>query len=564
MIHSLREIDLDPVPGKTPWNSDREWQDDIFYFILVDRFHDGKERKPVRGKPFISENQLNTWCGGTLAGIKGQLNYLKNLGITALWISPVFENNPEAYHGYAIQNFLDVDKRFGSITDLKALIVEAHDLDIKVVLDVVVNHSGNNWYYRDFKDPLYNEGIQYRFGGWRFPDRPLPVELRDPKLYHRKGMICHWDNYPETTEGDFFSLKKFLNDKSWDGLELQQILTRIYCWWIKETDCDGFRIDAAKHFGAEATRRFAASIKEYCRRIGKENFFLFAEVAGDDALFNTFFHTTGKSGRLGLGSSKVNLFSKKEEKKLVVQSLDSVLDFPLHFILPKLVKGSRNLHDLEKRYQSLMEYTFGRPEIGRSLVTFLDNHDQIEGEFKERFATGLSQKQIIGGLGLLFCLPGIPCLYYGTEQAFNGSGSGDFQIREPMFALDADTCFQWEGHSVFRAINRLVAIRRQEAALRKGSVFFPEFSVDGRKLHSNTRRIFPVVFERHFGDEKILVAYNPSGNKARKVYVQRKKNRIESVENLWRASKIGLCTKKSKNGTILSFHLMPHQLVILK
>ena len=126
-MQSIHEIDLTPKSGKKYWTEcQREWREEFIYFLLVDRFHDSHVRAPigtqVRHRGFGTMTQLKQSCGGTLQGITRHLNYIKDLGCTALWLSPVFENNSDAYHGYAIQNYLEIDPRFGTKPDLEELV----------------------------------------------------------------------------------------------------------------------------------------------------------------------------------------------------------------------------------------------------------------------------------------------------------------------------------------------------------------------------------------------------------------------------------------------------------
>src|SRR5262249_31921711 len=153
-------------------------------------------------------------CGGTLKGITKHLDYIQNLGCTAIWLSPIFENNqtPYNYHGYAIQNYLDIDPRFGTKQDLVDLVDAAHKREMRIVLDIVLNHTGDNWSYPGGQPYYFYEDTQYNFGDWRFPDRPIPSELRNPNFYHRRGEIRNWNDPREVERGDFFSLKDLNND----------------------------------------------------------------------------------------------------------------------------------------------------------------------------------------------------------------------------------------------------------------------------------------------------------------------------------------------------------------
>src|SRR6185503_9854489 len=147
-LTSIRDIDLTPVPGKRYCTTDREWREEFIYFLMVDRFHDDQPRAPVvtpgRTKGIATPDDF---YGGTLRGITRNLDYVAGLGCTAIWLSPIFENNGPAYHGYDINNYLTVDPRFGTKQDLIDLVDAAHahrrdgrPFPIRVILDVVVNH----------------------------------------------------------------------------------------------------------------------------------------------------------------------------------------------------------------------------------------------------------------------------------------------------------------------------------------------------------------------------------------------------------------------------------------
>jgi glycosidase len=155
----LSEADLKPRGRVHP--SPIDWRDQIFYQLLPDRFSDGREdRRPVFAhsdpERFVARDK-GAWMGpetrftgGTIEGVQSKLDNLHGLGVTTLWINPPWKQRPdlETYHGYGIQNFLDVDPRFGTRQDLRDLVDAAHDRGMYVILDVIFNHSGNNWFYR--------------------------------------------------------------------------------------------------------------------------------------------------------------------------------------------------------------------------------------------------------------------------------------------------------------------------------------------------------------------------------------------------------------------------------
>ncbi len=167
---SVQEIDLPPLPSKTYLNITREWREEFIYFLLVDRFHDDTPRTPVSQPGRSRGVQVpDGFYGGKIKGIMRNLDYIAGLGCTAIWLSPVFENNPGAYHGYNINNYLDIDPHFGTKQDLIDLVEAAHRRNppVRIVLDVVVNHSGDNWAYPGGFRYFYSNDQQFPFGFWR-------------------------------------------------------------------------------------------------------------------------------------------------------------------------------------------------------------------------------------------------------------------------------------------------------------------------------------------------------------------------------------------------------------
>ena len=141
-------------PGPSPFPSPADWRDQVIYFLLVDRFDNNDTNTPayVAG----GDVQQNTpgaghyFQGGNLKGIVRRLDYLKELGCTTIWLSPVLKNRQDlndSYHGYGIQDFLGVDPRFGTLADLQTLTQAAHQRGMYVILDVVLNHAGDVWHY---------------------------------------------------------------------------------------------------------------------------------------------------------------------------------------------------------------------------------------------------------------------------------------------------------------------------------------------------------------------------------------------------------------------------------
>lgn len=516
-IWSIEDIDLSPKPGKKYWkNCHREWREEFIYFLLVDRFQDSLNRKPVserRSKGFGKEEQLKKICGGSIRGIINNLDYISGLGCTALWLSPMFENNPESYHGYAIQNYLEIDKRFGTKEDLEELVDAAHKRDMRVFLDVVLHHSGNNWFYPDDAPYYYYNGVTFPLAGWRSDDHPIPIELRDPELYGRKGQIRNYDAYPETREADFMELKTFRMDDSAEARYVQNVLIACHCYWIREVDIDGFRLDAVKHMGEEAISRFCSHIREYSYSLGKRNFFLFGELVASEDTYNKYI---GPKTTVSVDGQNI------------YYGLNSVLDFPLYHILADVIKGKASPERLIERYQSLHDNALGRGEFGEFLVTFIDNHDQVGQLFKHRFGKDATEEQIIAGIGFLLCALGTPCIYYGTEQGFDGSGESDSQIREAMFSLeDHVTNALNRSSKIYQCISQIAAIRKQSSVLKFGHMHMRKISTDGKYFHLPECEKCLIAFSRVLFDQEIVVVFNSSTVEEKEEYVTVKQQPTE-------------------------------------
>lgn len=500
-MQSINELDLSPKPGKVYWkNSHREWREEFIYFLLVDRFHDDAARKPPtsadRQKGFGTPNQLSQTCGGTLRGVINHLDYIHDLGCTSIWLSPCFENNPQAYHGYAIQHYLEIDKRFGTKEDLEELVDRAHAMDMRVFLDVVLHHSGDNWSYPGDLPYYYYNGARFDFGGWRYDDRPLPIELRNPELYNRKGQIRNFDNYPETYDGDFSGLKTFRSDDSPEADYVHDLLLKIHCYWIRECDVDGFRLDAVKHMGEMAVSRFCSMVREYAYKLGKRDFFLFGELISNESLYNEY-----------IGPKT----STSIDYKTIYYGLNSVLDFPLYNILGDVIHGRQSPKSLVDRYEVLRLNAPNRGMFGEYLITFLDNHDQVGQAVKHRFGKDAKPEQIIAGVGFLLTTLGAPCIYYGTEQGFDGSGVEDYNIREAMFSLEDDTSnvLDKKGY-IYKQIAAIAAVRASSIVLRLGRMYISKTAKAGKDFAFPNDSECLFAFSRVLYDEEVLVVYNIS------------------------------------------------------
>ena len=417
------------LPRRDPYfPSPADWRDEVIYFLLPDRFSDGLEgSRPLlnrsnpaagRGPGFRFDQWAQSggdrWQGGTINGVRSQLDYLQGLGITTIWLGPVLKQRAhlDTFHGYAIQDFLEVDPRFGTRRDLVDLVTAAHDHGLRVILDIVFNHSGSNWIYANGQtQPPYLAFPQfYSKGAWYDADgNPTnqigptdadtgawPLELQKDDYYTRAGGVDFGgsldDPHAPFRRTDFFDLRDF----NYDGSDLLDVLARCYKYWIALTDCDGFRLDTLKHVSEETGRNFCGTIKEFAANLGKADFFLVGEVAGSD----------GDAARY---------------REVLGRNLNSTLDIGgIRRILHSVAKGLIPPDSYFTMAQAWDPVMGSHRDSGELHVTILDDHDHVSGE-KVRFSTdAASAWQVTAGVAIQLFSLGIPCIYYGTEQSFAG------------------------------------------------------------------------------------------------------------------------------------------------
>lgn len=501
---------LDFRPATPLHPSPDEWRDQFLYFLLVDRFDSGAEGippyTPGKNNGTADPATRGQFQGGTLKGIIRRLDYIRDLGCTAIWLSPILKNRQESdtsYHGYGIQNFLEVDPRFGTLADLQELTLEAHKREMYVVLDIVFNHTGDLWAYPDDNPYYYWEGRQFPFGYWRQTDPAAglqkedaiwPMELQNPEAFKRRGQIRNWYDERETRDGDFLTLKELDLPRP----AVLDTLIRIYKYWICAADVDGFRIDTVKHMEDSAVAIFCNAIREYAHSVGKHRFFLFGEIVADDATIQRYI---GRNSRIDGTDERF-------------PALDAALDFPLYFILEEVIKGFGSPALLRERYNAFHKQYADHGAAGRYFVTFIDNHDQMARPYRRFLHDNPHPRQAVLAVGYLLTTRGIPCLYYGTEQGFDGGGPDDAHVRECMFGgswgafSTAGRHFFNPQHEIFCTIAAIAAVRREQPALRYGRLYFREVSGNGINFGQPNDGNCTLAYSRILDTREILVALN--------------------------------------------------------
>ncbi|HEU4933582.1 MAG TPA: alpha-amylase family glycosyl hydrolase [Pyrinomonadaceae bacterium] len=413
---------------------------DVMYLIMIDRFADGD---PSNNEPIYDRKNKFYYHGGDLQGVIDRLPYLKDLGVTAIWLTPWYDNYDRlnqielkedkpstGFHGYNPQDFYGVEEHFGTHAKLRELVETAHRSGIKIIQDQVMNHTGP---YHPWVD-----------------DPPTPTWFNGTKDKHLKNVFQTWVLHDpraveslkrETMDGWFLD---FLPDLNQHDPEVSRYLIQNTLWWIGTTGLDGIRMDTWQYVPNSFWRDWTKAVKREF-----PNFKVVGEVKDGDVVHTSFF----QGGRVRFDG--------------VDSGLDSLLDFPLFYPIRHAFAEGKPIDEIPKTLAK--DYLYTNSEI---LVTLLGGHD--DGRFmSEKGAT-------IAGLKLAnaFVLTsrGVPQLYYGDEIALEGGDEpttrGDFP---GGFAGDKRNAFTAGGRSkdeqeLFEYIRRLTALRRELEPLRSGSL----------------------------------------------------------------------------------------------
>lgn len=389
-----------------------QWRDRNIYQLFTDRFAtDGnnlvQSYKPAwdceysgdslnRNYPF----NRNYHHGGNWNGLKQQIPYLKGMGVTAVWISGVQQNDQAnnekrwtPYHQYHVDNFFRCDPAMGTFADLTSLIDTLHANNIAVILDVAPNHMCDK---NGVSDPQTDKGYfgnrDSRFKWWNESNKHCaPFDSLD--RFHGNGTINNWDTSPENLQGQF---------KGTDDLMQEDGTTSDYLYMafknlIDATDCDGFRVDAIKHIPYDWCRTWAQAIRDHAAWRGKRNFLMFGELFSYDH--------GALSGWCADG-----------------YGFNSALLFPLMQAMNNAFGSGYSGYQLGEEMSKISMYGAGK----ENAIAFLDNHDV--NRFAQVFGGGdaATAKRIMApAMTFLYMAPPVPLLYYGTEHMFNQGGHGN-------------------------------------------------------------------------------------------------------------------------------------------
>ncbi|NJK38846.1 MAG: cyclomaltodextrin glucanotransferase [Oscillatoriales cyanobacterium SM2_3_0] len=454
-----QDLDLDFI-----FMRDIEFRQETIYFIVVDRFYDGDLDNNLGDNSELYDPEGQDWgkyWGGDLQGVIEKLDYLKNLGVTALWLTPLFEQveglffETAAVHGYWTKDFKRLNPRFigkdenpslnatqdTRNTTFDRLIEALHQRNMKLILDIVCNHSSPD--VEGKKGELYDDGVK------------IADFHNDEKYwYHHYGEVTDWQDEWQVHNCELAGLASFNENNT----EYRQYITSAIKQWL-DRGVDALRVDTVKHMPIWFWQEFNAEITTY-----RPDVFIFGEwiySSPEDAQSVEFTNHSGMS----------------------------ILDFGLCVAIRRALATCeesgfyliQDVLDQDYRYDGATE-----------LVTFVDNHDM------HRFLTlNPDPNNLRLAIALIMTSRGIPCIYYGTEQHLNNSTNGDQNPYGNNDPYNRPMMAQWDADMpIYRDIRLLSGVRRLNPAVSMGSQWQKYITPD------------VYCYVRRYRDSRLFVAMN--------------------------------------------------------
>ena len=441
---------------------------DVLYLIMPDRFADGDPSnnvlKSMRFPVEVDRTKPNSRHGGDLKGIENHLGFIDSIGVTAIWLNPVLENDmPDgSYHGYATTDYYRVDPRFGTNEEYAALIAKAHDRGLKVVMDMIFNHSGSEhrWMHDMPSHDWYNHPAGDVMTNFRLST------INDP-------YVSDFD-LDRSVNGWFVPSMPDLNQLN---PHVMKYLIQNSIWWIEYSRIDGIRMDTYPYADM-------LSMASWIRAIHKEypGYNVVGECWYGEAAGTAYWQD----------KSRLNLKGRTE--------LPTVMDFPLMLIAPKAfsqvtLPWADGLNEIYNRLS--LDYLYEDPQ---HVLTFLDNHDT------DRFLPARPENLRSWKQAVTFLLTsrGIPQIYYGTELLM----FGDRKVADGCVRQDVPGGFPGDDHNEFTAagrsalqneafdfISRIAHWRRGNDAIARGSLkhFMPSNGMYVYERKSSSRRAIVIM-----------------------------------------------------------------------
>ena len=420
------EIDLEFL-----YTRDIEFRQETIYFLVVDRFYDGDPENSEGPNPELYDPEGKDWgkyWGGDLQGVIDKLDYLKDMGVTAVWLTPLFEQvealfiEQAAIHGYWIKDFKRLNPRFiakgdnpsinqtqeSKDTVFDKLVYELHQRNMKLVLDIVCNHSNPD--FSGKKGELYDDGVKI-------------ADFNDDKdnWYHHYGEVQNWEDEWQVQNCELSGLATFNEN----NIAYRNYIKSAIKQWL-DRGVDALRVDTVKHMPIWFWQEFNADILTH-----RPDVFIFGEWIYSDP-------------------------RNERSVEFVNESGMTILDFGLCVAIREVLgKGAEAGFSLVQDVLDLDYHYYGATE----LITFIDNHDM------PRFQSLNPDPEMLRvAIGLIMTTRGIPCIYYGTEQYLHDDteGGNDPYNRPMMEKWDTDS-------PIYRDVRLLSGLRRLNPAISMGS-----------------------------------------------------------------------------------------------
>lgn len=444
--------------------------EDVLYLIMPDRFANGnQENDIIKGMKESTTDRNNLYArhGGDLQGIANHLTYISDLGATAIWLNPTQENDMKegSYHGYAITDYYQIDRRFGTNQEFKELVKQAHSQGLKVVMDMIFNHCGNENYL--FADKPSKEWFN-------FSSNYVQTSFKTANV-----MDIHASNYERriATDGWFASVMPDFNQRN---RHVARYLIQNSIWWIEYAGINGIRQDTHPYADFDF-------MSQWCKEVNEE--YPYFNIVGETWL-----------------NSNVQIAYWQKDSKIAAPKnsyLPTVMDFPLQGLMNQAFDEETGEWGggLYRLYDYLSQDLVYANPMG--LLTFLDNHDTSRFASDKDKANNLTRyKQ---ALAFMLTTRGIPQIYYGTEILMSGNkGNGDGALRRDFpggWKGDEINAFSEKGRTALQ--NEAFNYTRKLLQWRKGNLAVTK----GNMKHFSIRQGV-YVYQREYNGQSVVVFMN--------------------------------------------------------
>lgn len=444
--------------------------EDVLYLIMPDRFANGnQENDIIKGMKESTTDRNNLYArhGGDLQGIVNHLTYISDLGATAIWLNPTQENDMKegSYHGYAITDYYQIDRRFGTNQEFKELVKQAHSQGLKVVMDMIFNHCGNENYL--FADKPSKEWFN-------FSSNYVQTSFKTANV-----MDIHASNYERriATDGWFASVMPDFNQRN---RHVARYLIQNSIWWIEYAGINGIRQDTHPYADFDF-------MSQWCKEVNEE--YPYFNIVGETWL-----------------NSNVQISYWQKDSKIAAPKnsyLPTVMDFPLQGLMNQAFDEETGEWGggLYRLYDYLSQDLVYANPMG--LLTFLDNHDTSRFASDKDKANNLTRyKQ---ALAFMLTTRGIPQIYYGTEILMSGNkGNGDGALRRDFpggWKGDEINAFSEKGRTALQ--NEAFNYTRKLLQWRKGNLAVTK----GNMKHFSIRQGV-YVYQREYNGQSVVVFMN--------------------------------------------------------